>query len=208
VSAASGRVPAAAQVRRPRARTAERREEILRAAMTVFGDRGFRNGSLAEIAELAGMTHAGVLHHFGSKDGLLLALLEYRDESGVADLDGGTPQGAAFLEHLVSTVARNEGRPGIVQTYAVLSGEAVTDDHPGRGYFRGRYEGLRGMVERALADAAGVPADRDDVRDGAAAIIAAMDGLQVQWLLSDGKVGMTGPVQLVIESVLERIRSR
>ena len=45
------------------------------------------NGTLADIADQVGMTHAGVLHHFGSKDQLLLEVLAYRDETDVADLE-------------------------------------------------------------------------------------------------------------------------
>ncbi len=56
---------------RPRPSTAARRQDILRAAMQVFGSKGYRQGSLSEVAELVGMTHAGVLHHFGTKVQLL-----------------------------------------------------------------------------------------------------------------------------------------
>ena len=47
--------------------------------MSVFGQRGYNKGALVEVAEQAGMTHAGVLHHFGSKEALLVAMLQYRD---------------------------------------------------------------------------------------------------------------------------------
>ena len=43
--------------------------------MSVFGQRGYNKGALVEVAEQAGMTHAGVLHHFGSKEALLVAML-------------------------------------------------------------------------------------------------------------------------------------
>ena len=80
---------------KPREETARKRREILRAATAVFGSRGYSKGSLAEIADLVGMTHAGVLHHFGSKDGLLEALLGVGEEAKVL--------------HLVD--AEDEGRP-------------------------------------------------------------------------------------------------
>ncbi|MBM7331758.1 helix-turn-helix transcriptional regulator, partial [Agrobacterium sp. S2] len=76
--------------RTPKARpkTLERRREILRAAMTTFGSKGYKNGPLTEIAEQVDMTHAGILHHFGSKDQLLLEVLKYRDSSDVEDFAG------------------------------------------------------------------------------------------------------------------------
>jgi len=83
--------PAAAPPRRarqPRQATADRRAEILRAAARTFGSKGYKNGSLAEVAEQVGITHAGVLHHFGSKEQLLVEVLEYRDKEDVRDLEG------------------------------------------------------------------------------------------------------------------------
>src|SRR5690606_10969704 len=57
---------------RSRPATALKRTEILKAAIETFGAKGSTNGTLADIAEQVGMTHAGVLHHFGSKQNLLL----------------------------------------------------------------------------------------------------------------------------------------
>jgi len=56
--------------------TAERKVLILQAAFEVFSNLGFRGGSLAKIAELVGISEAGILHHFKSKDALLIAVLE------------------------------------------------------------------------------------------------------------------------------------
>ncbi len=115
----------AARAVKPRASTLERRQAILRAALGVFGTRGYNSGALAEIAEQAGMTHAGVLHHFGSKEALLVAVLRYRDD---ADLEGvpepQIPYGEDFLRHLVHTTEVNMSRPGVVQAYTVLSAES------------------------------------------------------------------------------------
>ena len=69
--------------RTPRARpeTLVKRAEILRAATATFGAKGYNNGPLTEIADQVGMTHAGILHHFGSKDQLLVEVLKFRDTS-------------------------------------------------------------------------------------------------------------------------------
>src|SRR6478752_2545091 len=111
-----------ARTRRPRKGTAARREEILRAAMRVFGSKGYHQGSLAEVAEQVGITHAGVLHHFGSKDRLLTEVLEFRDRVDVEHLEGQhIPGGLDLFRHLVKTAAINAERPGIVQAYTVLT---------------------------------------------------------------------------------------
>lgn len=198
----------AAKATRPQKRSGKRRAEILDAAMSVFAERGYANGSLAEIAERAGMTHAGVLHHFGSKEQLLIALLEYRDEADVSTLEGRhAPEGAELLEHLIRTVERNEQRPGIIQAYSVLLGESVTDTHPARAFFTSRFEGLRTMVTTALAEATGRDPGESDIRAAANGIIGAMDGLQEQWLLDKQSVDMGAATRLLIRAVTEELRA-
>ena len=56
----------------------QRRREILRTAVEVFGEQGFRGSSLREIAARVGISEAGLLHHFGSKAALLTATIEER----------------------------------------------------------------------------------------------------------------------------------
>ncbi|MFJ1512294.1 TetR/AcrR family transcriptional regulator [Cellulosimicrobium funkei] len=199
--------------RRPRPGTAERREEILRAATRVFGSRGYHQGSLAEVAEQVGITHAGVLHHFGSKERLLTEVLAARDRDGVAHLQGQhMPAGLDLFRHLVATAAANTGRSGIVQTYTVLTGEAVTDDHPARAWVTARFAGLRADVAGALREVveerraagdetAAVPDDRA-LDLAASTIIAAMDGLQTQWLLDPDAVDLAEATAFAIEAVL------
>ncbi|MCL2514614.1 MAG: TetR/AcrR family transcriptional regulator [Microbacteriaceae bacterium] len=199
-------VAAADRAQKPRPRTAETRKRILDAAMTVFGTRGYNKGSLLEIAELAGMTHAGVLHHFGSKDNLLVAVLEYRDSDDVKDLDGQhVPPGSELLAHLVETVRLNMTRAGIVQGYAVLAAESVTDGHPAADFFRDRFDGLRHMIMGAYAPIA--PRDTPEARleIAASATIAVMDGMQVQWLL-EPTVDMPAAVEATIAGLIAWLR--
>jgi AcrR family transcriptional regulator len=197
-----------ARARKPRQETLQRREEILRAAMATFGAKGYYNGSLVEIAEQVGITHAGVLHHFGSKDQLLVEVLEYRDRADVADLEGQQiPAGLDLFRHLVKTAQRNASRPGIVQTYAVLSAESVTDNHPGQDWFRTRYQTLRDELTSALREicaAEQAPTDAE-IRSAAAAILAVMDGMQIQWLLEPSAVDLAESTAFAIEAILTAV---
>ena len=203
------RPSAADRVRNPRAGTEDRREAVLRAAMTVFGQRGYNKGGLVEVAEQAGMTHAGVLHHFGSKEALLIAMLQYRDGEEAAGVPGrAQTEGPAFLGHLLDRVAENAGRPGVVQTYAVLSAESVTEGHPAQTYFRTRLALLRDKIAEVLAEVTGREADDIDVRDDASALIALMDGLQVQWLLDPDAVDMPRIVEKVMDELVDRLSTR
>ena len=206
--AAARRRPAGA--RQPRPETARRREEILQAAMTTFGAKGYYNGSLVEIAEKVGITHAGVLHHFGSKDHLLIEVLEYRDRAGVEHLEGHqAPTGLELFRHLIATARANMDRPGIVQTYTVLSAESVTDAHPGQAWFQARFQGLRALLVESLKQVCGPENLRPEaeIESAAEAIVAVMDGLQIQWLLDPEAVDLAGSTAFAIEAILAAVVS-
>lgn len=196
------------KARRPHASTAATRERILTAAMSVFANRGYNNGSLLEIAEQVGMTHAGVLHYFGSKDKLLTAVLERRDESGIDAYEGHRlPTGGALLEHLVNTTRGNTERAGIVQAYAVLSVESVTENHPAQQFFRDRFRGLRTIIVDALREVVPPAVPEAELVRGACLIVATMDGLQVQWLLEPDVIDMASGVETAINGVLAQLRA-
>lgn len=194
-----------ARAARPREETLVRRTRILEAASEVFGEKGYVKGSLADIAERVGITHAGVLHHFGSKDQLLLAVLAHRDATDVELLDGRhMPDGLELFSHLVRTAERNENRAGIVQAFTVLSAESVTDGHPAKEFFLERYETLRTEVAAALASICSHddPPAPGDVDKAAASIIAVMDGLQIQWLLAPNKIELARTSAFAIDAIL------
>src|SRR5436853_1576572 len=67
------------RARRPQARGVARREAIIDAAVHLFARRGFRGTGILGLAKEVGISHVGVLHHFGTKEGLLLAVVESRD---------------------------------------------------------------------------------------------------------------------------------
>ena len=193
---------------RVRPSTAHKRTEILKAAVEIFGNKGYANGTLADIAEQVGMTHAGVLHHFGSKQKLLLEVLSYRDQADVADLEEKhIPGGPDLFLHLVRTAFVNARRPGIVQTYTVLSSEAVTDGHPGRSYFEERYTTLRREVSNAFAElcAAQGVTDRSTVAVASASILAVMDGLQLQWLLEPEVMDLGEANEFAIRAIVNAV---
>jgi len=197
------------RVPRSRPETIERRRDILKASLEIFGAKGYNKGPLAEIAERVGMTHAGILHHFGSKDELLLEVLRYRDESDVAQLEERRIRtGMDLFRHLVHTAFTNADRAGIVQAYAVLSAESVTDNHPAKDYFDGRYQTLRSEVAEAFTLVClerGIDVYEDRIKQASASILAVMDGLQVQWLLDRSRVELGPATMFAIEAIVSAV---
>lgn len=190
---------------KPQAKTAERREAVLNAATRVFSARGYNSASLNEIADIVGMTHAGVLHHFGSKEQLLISVLEFRDGKSNGAIVRPHPEGAALLQHIISTVTQNTADAASVQAFTLLSAESVADGHPAQAYFRSRYAGLKASLAAALAEVSGRRADEPEVTDAAAILIATMDGLQIQWLLDPESVTMVRSLESLISALVSSL---
>ncbi|MBO0514393.1 TetR/AcrR family transcriptional regulator [Streptomyces beijiangensis] len=170
-------------------RSDARRAEILRAALEVIAERGYRGASLGSVAERVGLTQQGLLHYFPTKEALLVAVLEARDrwDPGAA----GRTAGPWSLELLGSLVEYNAMRPGIVQTFAALLGESVTEDHPARAFFTRRYVQVRASMADTLREEYGdrLPGGLTP-EETAPLLVAIMDGLQYQWLLDPESVDM------------------
>ncbi|WP_433675056.1 TetR/AcrR family transcriptional regulator [Microbacterium gorillae] len=187
------------------AKTKERREAILDAALEVFAEGGYRAGSLREVAQRVSMSEAGLLHHFPNKVALLQAVLDRRDEMSrkLVPIEGD--DGAALLRGLVRLAAHNASVPGVVELFCTLSAEATSPDHPAHAYFVRRYNYTRDNITRAFASLAAVNRVTAGLTPERAAItlIAMMDGLQVQWLLDRDVVDMAETLQRLIASFVD-----
>jgi AcrR family transcriptional regulator len=168
--------------------TAARRQEILNAALDCFVENGFDGTSLRQIAVRAGMTHAGLLHHFESKEALVAALLRRRDEQDselakqyaaeTSEDDGRAPALFALLAH-------NRASPGEMRFWSELFAAASRPGHPSRIYYAARYASLRTLMEAVFQRRAEAGALREGVQPELIAMLlpAVLDGLQSQWLL-------------------------
>ncbi|MEU9984670.1 TetR/AcrR family transcriptional regulator [Streptomyces sp. NPDC050856] len=169
-----------------RTRSAERRAEIVRAALEVIAERGYRGASLGAVAARVGLTQQGLLHHFPTKEALLVAVLEERDR-----WDTGGGREGWRLDLLEALVEYNAMRPGIVGTFSALLGESVTEDHPAREYFTRRYTRVRADMADVLRTEYGDRLPGGLTPEQAAPLLTAvLDGLQYQWLLDPGAVDM------------------
>lgn len=163
------------------------KQEILEAASSLFGEVGFHEASLRDIAGRVGMTHPGLLHHFPTKKVLLAEVLAYRDEQDFAVMDQiMATEGMEFDQCMVEVARLNAARPGVVALYATLSAEATSAKHPAHGFFEARYTNLLTQLEEFYLGLGKTGRLREEVVPAIAAktVMALMDGLQIQWLLS------------------------
>ena len=172
---------------RTRMSASERLTQILTVSATLIAERGFRGLTLRDVALECGITEGGVLHHVGSKEQLLVAVLEYRDALDLAQLadllgvepevfDTGRDSPVDLRTLCAALVSRNAGQPEIVRLYTVLNGESLDPTHPAHEYFLARERWALDLFESAsgLTGRAG--------RTQALQVLSAMDGLQLRWL--------------------------
>jgi AcrR family transcriptional regulator len=181
-----------------RQRAEQRRAQIIAAAEELFSRHGYRGTGLAEVAARVGLSLPGVLHHFGSKEGLLRAVIAQRDAESEANgrrlLDLGGSEG---LRGLAEAMARNQAKPEIIRLFTVLVAENVEPDAPLHDHFVQRYRTMRLLLSAGLRESqvrGEIRADVD-VEAKAAEIVAVLDGLQTQWLLDPDEVDLTARVE-------------
>ncbi|TCC08079.1 TetR/AcrR family transcriptional regulator [Kribbella soli] len=166
-----------ASSRGPYAKGVAKRAEILRAALEVIARHGYRKTSTRELAAAAGLSEAGMLHYFGSKEQLFEAVLRARDEADMARFETGDS-----IDNLTAIIRHNGSVPGLVQLYSTFSAEAGDPEHGSHEFFVERYAGIRAALADAVRarQAAGTLNASADPETIATLLIALSDGLQVQ----------------------------
>lgn len=172
---------------------ARRREQIVEVASELFARSGFRGTGITQIADQVGITEPGLLYHFGSKEGLLRAVIERRDElSQSFARELALLGGLAAVHELPALAYRNREQPGLVRLFAVLLAENLDPADPAHDFFVRRYRELRAAIAemvRTGQQRGEVRADIDpDVK--AVEIMAAIDGITNQWLLDPDQVDL------------------
>jgi AcrR family transcriptional regulator len=192
--------------RRVRAKPEVRREQILDQAMRLIGERGYYGFGIKELAQRCGLGNAGLLHHFGSKERLLISLLEDRDRKDLAAATSflgwsrstaGAPISLPqFRAVLRDTVQRNTRNPELIRLYAVLQAEALNHEHPAHDYFLKREVALLDAFISALSAHVAEP------RSVARQLHAQWQGLEQQWLRADQGFDIVGEWERAVAKLL------
>jgi beta-glucosidase len=159
------------------------RELILQTALDVIGRKGYTATSLRDIADEAGMTQAGLLHHFDTKENLLAEVLRKRDE---VDRQHFSPADVTELPLIIQLAHHNMEVPGLVQLYVSLQAAAVNPEHPCHDYFRERDLVVHGRITRDIErrQKAGTFDADADASVIARMLLALSDGLQAEWAIN------------------------
>jgi AcrR family transcriptional regulator len=183
------------RTRSARAHRRESRDELLTAALRVFGRRGYQQASVDEIAAEAGYSKGALYWHFSSKEELLLALLEERIDARtremVALLESAAPDRDMSVEAGREFARQLSGQRDTLLLEREYWSLAIRDPK-----LRSRYVARQTQLRDALAGAleararhlgsADLPMPAVDV---ARIVMSVIGGLTIDELMEPGSVG-------------------
>lgn len=145
---------------------AERRDaserQLLQAAAAVIGERGVSAATFENIGQRAGYSRGLVTQRFGSKQGLIDALIAHLEaRQGEATSEAAEVDGQPAVDLLVGYVdhfLRNIALDGEAKAYFMLMAGAVAELSPQRSAFAAVHEGvehrLEALIRRGQAEGA------------------------------------------------------
>lgn len=153
--AAAHPTPAPRFCRRPEARP----EELVEAAIEVFGEHGFRAATLEEVARRAGVSKGTVYLYFTSKEDLFRAMVEKKIvpliEAGEASVRDHVGSSADLLHQFIHRLWEAISRPDMVRLARVVQSELNHFPELRRLYFERVIQRqrrlLRSIAERGVA---------------------------------------------------------
>jgi AcrR family transcriptional regulator len=206
--------PAGAPARRSYPKGVRRRQQILDSVIALLAQRGVDRASLRTVGEAIGVSHTALRHYFSSRDELLVEA--YRTHEARAAGDGPAADSSA-VSVIIEAAERNRSIPGLVELYATLTTDALQEQHGlTREFVRDRFRSLRAALAERIAEGQPAPGSQPgavgtagaagagiDPMDAAALVIAASDGLQIQWLLDPDAVDV-GRSLAILDRLLPR----
>src|SRR3954447_181309 len=176
-----------AMTRGPYRTGVRRREKLISVAVDVFAEHGYAGGSIRAIAEQAGVSHASLIQHFGSKEGLLTAVLEEWDRRTVQDSLADV-SGLDYFRRLPEVMEAHQRSRGLLELFTTIAAEASSPSHPAHHFISQRYTRNLATLAGHLREAVDVgdiaPMTDAQIEIEVRLLTAAMDGIGLQWLLA------------------------
>jgi AcrR family transcriptional regulator len=178
-------VPALGESPRPYAtllaKGEDRKQRILDVAERLLVRYGWRSTSLAQIAKEAGVSPAGLLHHFESKEQLLNAVLDARD----TDDDTHADRAGDLITEIRRVAERFNRAPELVGTFTVLLIENIAPDAPLHDRLLTRQRDAVKIVVALIENGQRSGRFRSDFDPAikAVEILAFINGMETAWLL-------------------------
>jgi AcrR family transcriptional regulator len=131
----------------------DRRRELLAALIDEFAGAGIGGRSLREVAHAVGTSHRMLLHHFGTRDELLLAIVEEVERRQTSTLTELPDDPADAVAAMWADVRRPELRP-FERLFFECYARAAQGEEPFTRLLPGAVDGWLGAVDERTAGAA------------------------------------------------------
>ena len=144
-------------IKRPRwqRRPDARPEEIVEAAVQVFGELGFERTKLDDVARRAGVSKGTLYLYFDSKDALFRAMMKQRLEAKIAWgeelVRNWTGSATELLRALVTAHWESMNQPQNVRLIRLVMSELGSFPELAKWYYQEGILRMRGIVEKILA---------------------------------------------------------
>ncbi|HVP30653.1 MAG TPA: TetR/AcrR family transcriptional regulator [Myxococcota bacterium] len=137
------------------------RERILQAALELIGERGYSATSVDALCKRAGIMKTALYWHFGSKEGLLAALLERVSQDWTDEIErrvGAEGPPLARLDHALASLRELvEQRPRHLRLVLSVLLERGESDPQTRDTVRRIYDRLSASIVQTFEDTIGQP---------------------------------------------------
>jgi AcrR family transcriptional regulator len=166
------------------------KERLLDAVIAHFTADGLADQSLRRIGEAVGTSHRMLLYHFGSKDGLLLAVVrevEARTEAQFAAVSEGADDRTDEVVRRMWAYVADPALGDFERLFFALYGRALQGDEATRPLLKDEIEHWI-EVQAALAQTAGVP--EEVARTHARLGLAVSRGLLLDLLATGDRAGV------------------
>jgi len=170
----------------------ERRQQsedgLLKAAAELIAERGVNAATFENIGQRAGYSRGLVTQKFGSKQGMIEALIAHlhaRSDAGFAERQIDALPGLEAILAYVDVYLRNLESDGEVRAYFVLMAGAVADLSAIRSAFAASHQMVERRLEALVLRGQAEGAIRGEIDADAAALMigSLLLGLSMQWLV-------------------------
>lgn len=206
-----GAAPAPARRRTQKERRDLAARRIMDSAMALVCEKGIAGLTLGEVGERAGYSRGLAAHHYGHKEGLLVALVDQIGKD-VRDVRQQVANWTPGLESVLGIVGFYVGRPPSLDTalralHVLLSESVVTRGAVADALDRLNRESvsiLEGHIRRGI-EAGNIRADVDPLAESVA-IIGAMRGVSAQYLFGMSEASALAVRNALVETLRRGLR--
>jgi len=188
-------------------RESERKGQILNSAIKIFGEKGFQNATIAEIAKDAGIGDATIYEYFKSKEDLLLAIpveitkeLIVQINDHMMGIKGAFNKLRKFIWWWLNYIEKNPGYGSIVLLELKTNKKFISTEayQAARNFYKIVLDIIKeGQEEGAIKKEINIFLARS-------LCVGAIEHIIIRWLLKDRKYSLTqyadGLVDLLIDS--------